>query len=128
MDESVKLLVLLSVDDGDNAELNDLTLQLKSEISDLKVDLVENVSLGNAPEGTKATDWVAIGQIAVTLAPVIVPALFNLLKSWVDRRPATPIKIKIKVKRKSAEVEYDPTKTSPKDLKLIVQTLRESIK
>jgi hypothetical protein len=123
-----ELLIELSLEGGDPSELDELTRQLRTEVEELNVDSVEEVSIGAAPEGTKAVDFMAIGQMAVTLAPTIVPPLFELLKSWVDRKPSTPVKIKVRVGRKTAQIEYDPTRTSAKDLDDLVKALGRSIK
>jgi hypothetical protein len=123
-----ELLIELSLDNGDSAELDELTRQLRTEIEELNIDSVEQVSAGAAPEGTKALDYSAIGQMAVTLAPVIVPPLFDLLKSWVDRKPSTPVKIKVRVGKRTAQIEYDPTRTSPKDLEALLKALGKSAK
>ena len=111
-----ELLIELSLDNGDPAELYELTRQLRAEVEELNIDSIEQVSAGVAPEGTKAVDLTAIGQMAVTLAPAIVPPLFDLLKSWVERKPSTPVKIRVKVGRRTAQIEYDPTKMSAKDV------------
>ena len=123
-----ELFIELSVDSGDATELDALTRQLRTEVEELRIDSVEQVSAGTAPEGTKAVDLVAIGQMAVTLAPTIIPPLFDLLKSWVDRKPSTPVKIKVKVGKRMAQIEYDPTKTSAKELQALVKTLGKSLK
>ena len=123
-----ELLIELSLDNGDSAELDKLTRQLRTEIEELNIDSVEQVSAGAAPEGTKALDYSAIGQMAVTLAPVIVPPLFDLLKSWVDRKPSTPVKVKVRVGTKTAQIEYDPTKMSAKDLEALIKALNKSVK
>ena len=127
-EDPAELLIELSLDNGDSAELDKLTRQLRTEIEELNIDSVEQVSAGAAPEGTKALDYSAIGQMAVTLAPVIVPPLFDLLKSWVDRKPSTPVKVKVKVGRRTAQIEYDPTKTSAKDLEALIKILGKSAK
>src|SRR5215212_1177771 len=98
------------------------------EMEELNIDSIERVATGSAPQGTKAVDMAAIGQIAVTLAPAIVPPLFELLKSWVERKPSTPVKIKVKVGRRTAQIEYDPTHTSAKDLEAIMKVLNKSVK
>jgi hypothetical protein len=123
-----ELLIELSLEGSDPSELDELTRQLRTEVEELNVDSVEEVSVGAAPTGTKAADFMAIGQMAVTLAPTIVPPLFELLKSWVERKPSTPVKIKVRVGRKTAQIEYDPTRTSAKDLDDIVKALSKSIK
>ena len=122
-----ELFIELSLDGGDDTELDDLTRQLKTEVEDLRVDSSEQVLKGNAPNGTKAADMAAIGQMAVTLAPTLIPPLFDLLKSWVDRKPSTPVKIKVRVGKRTAQIEYDPTKTSAKELETLVKTLSKSI-
>jgi len=123
-----ELLIELSLEGGDASELDELTRQLSAEVEELNVDSVEQVSAGAAPEGTKAVDFAAIGQMAVTLAPAVVPPLFDLLKSWVDRKPSTPVKIKVKVGKRTAQIEYDPTKTSAKDLDALIKALNKSVK
>ena len=127
-EHTTELLVELSLERGDAAELDELTRQLRAEMEDLNVDSVEQVSAGEAPEGTKAVDLAAIGQIAITLAPAIVPPLFDLLKSWVERKPSTPVKVRVKVGKRTAQIEYDPTKTSAKDLEGLIKALNRSIK
>lgn len=129
MTEFTELQITLSLEDGDKSELNDLTLQLRSEIEQLRIDSIENVSAGDAPTGTKATDWLMIGNLVVTLAPTIVPPLFDLLKSWVERKPSVPVKIRIKFgKNKTAQIEYDPTKTTAEDLENLVKILGRTTK
>ena len=123
-----ELFIELSLDGGNEAELDEITRQLKAEVEDLHVDSVEQVSAGTAPDGTKAADYSAIGQMAVTLAPSIIPPLFGLLKSWVERKPSTPVKVKVKIGKRTAQIEYDPTKTSAKDLEALIKTLGKSIK
>ena len=123
-----KLLITLSLEGGDLVELVDLTRELSAEIESLNIESVENISAGLAPGGTKSADWASIGQMAVTLAPTVTPPLFNLLKSWVERKPSTPVKIKIKVGRKTAQIEYDPTETTPEELEALIKTLGKPIK
>lgn len=129
MNENAELMISVSLENGDETELQDLTRRLQSEIEQLHIDSVDNVSLGKKPKGTKGADWVAIGEMVVTLTPIVIPPLFDLLKSWINRQPSTPVKIKVKIgKNKTVQVEYDPTKTSAKDIDNLLKTLRKSIK
>jgi len=123
-----ELFIEVMLEGGNNAELDELTRQLKAEVEDLSVDSVNAVTEGRAPDGTKGPDLLALGQMAVTLAPAIIPPLFELLKSWVERKPSTPVKIKVKIGKRTAQIEYDPTKTTAKDLEVLVKTLGKSIK
>ena len=129
MSESpAELFIELSLEGGDTTELDELTRQLRAEVGELNVDSVKEVSAGAAPKGTKAADFSAIGQMAVTLAPTVIPPLFDLLKSWVQRKPSTPVKVTVKVGRKTAQIEYDPTQTSAKDLDALIKALNKSVK
>jgi len=125
-----ELIIELSLEggDGDRVELDELTRQLRAEVQELNIDAVDQISAGVAPEGTKAVELAAIGQMAVTLAPAIVPPLFELLKSWVERKPSTPVKVKVRVGKRTAQIEYDPTKTSAKDLEALIKALNKPIK
>ena len=128
MAKSTELLVSLSLEHADESEIYELTRQLRAEIEQLNVDAVDSVYEGNVPEGTKAIDWASVGNFIVTLAPTVVPALFGVLQSWIERQPSVSVKIKVKVGRKTAEIEYDPTKTSAEDLDRLVKSLGKTIK
>ena len=125
---SAELLIELSLEGSDTEELDELARQLRAEVEELNIDSIEQVSAGPAPQGTKAVDMAAIGQMAVTLAPTIVPPLFDVLKSWVERKPSTPVKVKVKVGKRTAQIEYDPTKISAKDLEALIKALNKSVK
>lgn len=122
------LYVTLSVEDGDSAELDELTRELKQEIENLEIETVKPLSAGSLPRGAKSADWMVIGQMVVTLAPTVIPPFFDLLKSWIDRKPSTPVKVRIKVGKKTAQIEYDPTKTTAKDLDILIKSLSKSVK
>ena len=123
-----ELIIELSLEGGEPAELDELTRQLRTEVEELNIDSVEQISSGVAPEGTKAADFAAIGEMAVTLAPAIIPPLFDLLKSWVVRKPSTPVTVKVRVGKRIAQIEYDPTQTSAKDLEALIKSLNKSLK
>ncbi len=127
-ENTAEVLVELSLEGGDSVELDELTRQLRSEVQELEIESIHKVSEGVAPAGTKGADIAAIGQMAIALAPSVIPPLFDLLKSWVERKPSTPVKVTVKVGRKTAQIEYDPTKTSAKDLDVLVKTLHKSMK
>jgi len=127
-EDSAELFIELSLEHGDNTELDELTRQLRMQVEELSVDSVKRVSAGAAPAGTKSAELSEFGQMVVTLAPAIIPSLFDLLKSWVERKPSTPVKVTVKVGKKTAQIEYDPTKTSQKDLDALIKNLGKSLK
>jgi len=127
-ENSAEVFVELSLEAGDATELEELTSQLREQVEELHIDSVEKVPVWVDPNGKKAGDFSAIGQMAITLAPTLIPPLFELLKSWVERKPSTPVKIKVRVGKRTAQIEYDPTKTSAKDLEILIKTLNKSMK
>jgi hypothetical protein len=122
------LYITLSVEGSDSIELDELTRELKQEIENLEVETVKPLSAESLPRGAKSADWAIIGQMVVTLAPTVIPPFFELVKSWIERKPSTPVKVRIKVGKKTAQIEYDPTKTTAKDLDILIKSLSKSVK
>ncbi len=124
-----ELQISVSVDDGVPEEIDELARELRAEIAGLDIESVESVGAGPAPAGVKGVvDWASIGQMTVTLAPVIVPPLFALLKAWVERKPSVPVKVRVKVGRRTAQIEYDPTKVSTEDLQALIKSLSKPVR
>lgn len=80
-ENSAELVIELSLEGGEPAGLDELTRQLRTEVEELNIDSVEQISVGLAPEGTK-----------------------------------------------TAQIEYDPTKTSAKNLEALMKSLNRSLK
>jgi hypothetical protein len=127
-ENSSTVLIELSLEGADAGELDGLTRQLRTEIQDLPIDSIEHVSEGSAPEGAKAVEAVAIGLMAVKLAPAVLPPLVALLTSWINRKPTTPVEMTVKSGRKTVVIKYDPTKTSQKDLDALTKSLFRALK
>jgi hypothetical protein len=121
---TAQLEVSISLADADPAEIQALTHELRAELLTLPVESVEPVAGGRAPEGTKGLDSAAVGQLALELSPVVVAAVFELLKLWAERRRELPLKIVIRTTRRGThQLEYDPARTSPAELKAFINAL-----
>jgi hypothetical protein len=81
----ISLLVTCSGLDADGVA--DLTAELRREILETGVDGAELASAGKAPEGAKSGALVAVGALAVTLAPTVVQSLMDVISSWLSRQP-----------------------------------------
>jgi hypothetical protein len=46
----------------------------------------------------------------------------------VERKPSTPVKITVKAGRRTTQIEYDPSCTSPKEMEELVKALSQSMK
>lgn len=125
--QAAELQIYLSLEGGDQLELDELTRSLKSEIAELPVDAISGVSTRTSPQGAKAADWSQVGQLAVTLGPTVLPPLLELLKSWIARRHSTPVKIRLQIGGNRAYFEYDPAKMTAKELQQMISALEKSL-
>ncbi len=83
--QSTKVVLRINAGPGaDSEEESSLTERLQREIADLDVDAVERVRSGAAPAGAKG-DPVTLATLAVTLAPIALKSVTDLLQSWLSR-------------------------------------------
>lgn len=88
-------LVLEGGPDSDQEELATLTLQLREQLLGLEVDQVELSRLGAAPTGAKPGEVIALGGLAVTMAPIALQSVLQLLETWIGSRPVRTVSITI---------------------------------
>lgn len=80
----------------DARELADLTTQLRRRLLELNVEAVELVRHEeDIPTGTKPVDAIAIGALAVTVAPVALKTVVALIESWLKNRPVRSVTVMI---------------------------------
>jgi hypothetical protein len=87
--------VMLHVDAGPEADKEEQALiaqLLREELLELDVDGVEPVRSGAAPAGAKG-DPVALGTIAITLAPMVVAELMKALQAWLSRHERASVTV-----------------------------------
>jgi hypothetical protein len=89
--------VRISIDGSagsDQEELAQLGQRLRRDIQQLDVDEVEFVREGAAPAGAKG-DPLTMASLAVTVAPVVLKSLFDLLQNWMSRHNSTTVTIEM---------------------------------
>jgi hypothetical protein len=80
--------------DSDPEEVAQLGQRLRREIQQLDVDSVDFARGGEAPAGAKG-DPVTMAALAVTLAPVVLKSLFDLLQGWTSRHDKSTVTIEM---------------------------------
>jgi hypothetical protein len=107
--------------DSDEREIDRLTRSLLSEIDETNVeDAKIPPSAGPPPEGSKPGEAITIGQIAVDVLPVVIPALIGLLQGWLLRQQNQSIKVKI------GEIEVEIPRGLPQaELERIVDQVQQ---
>lgn len=87
MGSQARLVVeLQSAAGSDDIELAEVADQLRRALLDLEVDSVDGVSDGAVPDRAKAVDPTALGTLAVTMAPLALRSVVDLVKTWLSDR------------------------------------------
>ena len=82
--------------DGDAEEVARATLQLRRELLDLDVDVVEAVGAGEPPPGARAVDIAALGALVVNIAdPQLLAAVVSAVRSWLAASSRRSIKLQL---------------------------------
>ena len=105
MPDNIQLTLLVKPGDADQDELDLTTRRLCTELQDLPIDSVSLATAGELPAGAKAVDPVSIGALTLSLAPIVVPALIELLKSWMARKEGRTVVIRKKLGGAATEIE-----------------------
>jgi hypothetical protein len=93
---TLQLRVGLELDPGaEPAEVEERTLQLRSELLELDVDDVQQPSLGPAPEGAKGVDAALIGTLVVTAGREAVSAVVRAVAGWLSRGGGRSVKLQL---------------------------------
>jgi hypothetical protein len=81
--------------DTDSEELAALVQRLRAELLDLDVDRVEPLTAGEAPEGAKGVELLALGGLVVQFAlqPEVLTSIVDGVRSWLQRQSARSVKL-----------------------------------
>jgi len=120
--QDLELHVQVQFKDQSDGNLERFARDLHNEMRDLRVE-VTPVKGGKAPSGSKSVELAMIGAWIVKTAPAALPSLLSLLKDWIKRQPAAPLKVTVKHGTKAVTIEYDPSKSSPADVEAMVGRL-----
>ncbi|WP_369255070.1 hypothetical protein [Streptomyces sp. R35] len=88
-------LVLEGSADSDQEELDTLTRQLRKRLLELDIDRAELNRSDAAPDGSKPGDVIALGALAVTMAPFALRSVVRLVETWIGHRPVRTVSITI---------------------------------
>ncbi|MEV0174548.1 hypothetical protein AB0I00_25935 [Streptomyces sp. NPDC050803] len=89
-------IVLEGAPDSDEEELDTLTSQLRRQLLELDVDRVELTRSDAAPpQGAKPGEAIALGALAVTMAPFMLRGVLRLLETWIANRPVRTVTVEL---------------------------------
>lgn len=122
MPQNVQLTLLVKPQEADLEELDETTRRLRTELQQLPVDSV-SLAAGAVPAvGAKVGDAVTLGALTLTLAPIVIPAVLEFLKSWMARKEGRSVVIRTKVGDSTTEIEIK-TPISQAEISALVEQL-----
>jgi hypothetical protein len=86
MSKRVDLVVHVGGSYVDDVESADLRRRLCEELLAVDVDDVRPLDASAPPPGAKGGAAIVVGALAVSLAPVVMPRLIDVLASWLGRQ------------------------------------------
>jgi len=83
--------------EADEEELQQLSQRLRHDLLELDVDSVEGIRQDSVPAGSKGAmgGLITLGSLAVSLGPVALTALLNMLQSWLKRHHDATVNLKM---------------------------------
>jgi hypothetical protein len=127
-DQALELTVSLQDEEADADRLEQHTIQLRKEISELDVAAVDMARASQMPPRAKG-DPATITGIIVSLASAgVFAGLFELLKAWTLRRQGRTITLKAKTGSRQLELVYSPDGTSPEEMVEFTAKIMEVLK
>jgi hypothetical protein len=88
-------LELASHPGTDSEEMAELARRLRTELLDLDVDAVVPMAAGDAPEGAKGVELLALGGLVVrfVLRQEVLSSIVDGVRSWLQRQSARSVKL-----------------------------------
>ena len=121
-DETTLTFEIMPREDVSPEEHFDLVTRLRKELLDTNVDSVSILSDTSVPKsGKEKGDPVATGELVVTLASTIIPAILVFIQGWVLRQKDHSIRVKVG----DAEVEI-PRDADPDEINRIVEIVKNA--
>jgi hypothetical protein len=97
MNATIGMELVLEGESGTDAEeLDSLARRLRDRLLELDVaDVRLARAAGPVPDGAKPGELIVAGGLAVTLSPVLVRAVVNLVETWLRNRPLRSVKVAV---------------------------------
>lgn len=95
--DQIEVRVGLAAGDLDSDALAECAAMLSQELADLDVDEVGPLAAGEAPEGAKGVELIAIGALVVKLArsTKVLGQVVDTMRDWLRRNHADSIRLEI---------------------------------
>ena len=110
----------------DPRALDGETRYLRREIERLGAEQSGFVPMSSAPVGTRAVDPIALGALAISVLPPVLPKLFEFLQAWLPNHENRKVRIKVQLGDRSVEAEF-PSSMSREGVKSLADDFSKAI-
>lgn len=113
VDKEISVGLAIYEPEADEERVDRLRRLLQEELREAGIATTQVAASASTPAGAKSGEVLSIGALAVSLAPIAVPQLVELIQSWVtsgERRRSVHIKTAA-----GLEVEFVPDKNLSAD-------------
>jgi hypothetical protein len=93
-EEAIEFEIEVLAQDTTAEDLDQITRNLLKELRETDVESVRLLSIGTAPEGSKAGEAITVGMLALEVLPAVLPSVIGLVQSWVTRGQGRTVKFK----------------------------------
>jgi len=93
-EELIELQIEVVAQDTTLEDLDAMTRNLLRELRETDVESAKLVSVGAAPEGSKAGEAVSIGMLAIEVLPAVLPGVVTMIQGWINRGQGRTVKFK----------------------------------
>lgn len=118
LEDAIEIEIEISAKHTVEADIDRMTRNLLAELRETDVESVRLVSSGSAPAGTKSTDPVTTGAIAIAVLPTVLPKIVEMIQAWALRGHGRTVKFKGKIRGQTVEFEGHSD-----DLQKLLETL-----
>lgn len=103
-------------DEPDKAWIDRMTRMLMGELRNLDLDDIKPLEDDELPTGAKSSGMIVAGAMVMTLAPVVIPAVIDFLKSWILRPRGETVEVTLQAAG-GATIKVTGKDMSPDDVK-----------
>lgn len=103
--EPFEFQVEITANHATEEDVDQMARHLLTELRYMDIESVSLVKGENAPLGTKSTDPVTIGALAIVVLPSVLPKVVEAIQAWALRGQGKTVKFKGKINGQMIEFE-----------------------
>ncbi|MCP4364852.1 MAG: hypothetical protein GY800_06075 [Planctomycetes bacterium] len=124
--EPLDLVIKINGEEISERRLNEMTVKLKGELTNLKPLTIDLQRDTNSPNGTMSVEAITVGAISLAVLPTMIPAIIMYLRDWQLRNTNRMVTIKRRKDEEEIEVSFPENMTSER-LQELINSISDNI-